>query len=76
MDSNTNEDEAPIPSNEDDTFSEDEESMSPEEEAEEMALVSEQISQRRRRRMFIAIFMILAVTWLLGQLGDPLVPNP
>ena len=78
MDSNQDEVAEPISEDGDEGFpGEDEEPLSPEEEAREMEAVSEQISQRRRRRMFIAIFLILAVTWLLGQLGDPLVPpNP
>ncbi len=75
MDSNNDDRVEAIQDDEQDNpFLDGEESISPEEEAREMAAVSEEISKRRRRRMFIAIFLILAITWVLGQFGDPFVP--
>ena len=75
MDTNSDETDKSSPDQEEPTpYDDQDEAQSPEEAAREMAAISEEISQRRRRRMFVAIFLILAITWLLGQLGDPFAP--
>ena len=61
---------------EQDIFDEEASKQSPEEAALEMELISVEIAKRRRKRMLVAVFMILAVTWLLGQLGDPFPAQP